>query len=76
MLLWPVPDRATPVTLLWPVSDRTTPAMLLWPVSDRATLPTEGLPTNRETFGRTSRRGRETVAKPNFQLKRNEFRST
>ena len=40
----------------------------LWPVSDRATPPTEGLRANGETFGRTFRRGRETLAEPRPQL--------
>ena len=41
---------------------RTTKTLLLWPVSDRATPPTEGLHFYRETFGRTFRRGQETLA--------------
>jgi hypothetical protein len=34
------------------------------PVSDRATPPTEGLPANGETLGRTFRLGRETLSEP------------
>ena len=57
------PQTAPPPGLR-PVSDRAAPPPGLRPVSDRAVPPTEGLVPNGETFGRTFRRGRETLAEP------------